>query len=90
MLRTYSTKQTADFIFYLVDKEREEKLEYVWIHSMSDLSYEEWKKQVVKDTSKKNEPKRKKINKEKEKEALDLAEQILGKPMKGGGEMTDV
>lgn len=84
MLRTYNSRQTADFIFYLVKTEREEKLESIWLHSQSGMSFEEWKRKSLKGHDKKP-PKKKKIDKEKEKKALDFASQVLGKTLEGGG-----
>lgn len=86
MLATYSPEQAADFIFYLVETEKEEKLEYVWVHSMTELPFEKWKAEI---TGEKN-IERKKINKRKEKEALNHAEEILGKSLREGGATENV
>lgn len=85
MLRTYSLEQTADFILWLSKVTDEEELKEVWLHSMSELGFEDWKKK-----QKLNKPdirqKRKKINKEKEQEALANAQLVLGKALGKGGD----
>ncbi len=70
---------------WLANQERDESLYETWLHSMSDLGFEDWKKKQLK-SNEKNQHKRKKINKQKEQEALANASAVLGKAIgKGGG-----
>lgn len=70
---------------WLANQERDESLYETWLHSMSELGFEDWKKKQLK-SNEKNQHKRKKINKQKEQEALANASAVLGKAIgKGGG-----
>lgn len=85
LLGSYHPKQAADFILWLANQQREESLYEMWLHSMSDLGFEEFKNKQMKSTPE-NRHKRKKINKEKEQAALANASAVLGKAIgKGGG-----
>lgn len=70
---------------WLANQERDESLYETWLHSMSELGFEDWKKKQMK-SSADTSHKRKKINKQKEQEALANASAVLGKAIgKGGG-----
>ncbi|WP_423189422.1 peptide methionine sulfoxide reductase [Alkalibacterium sp. f15] len=78
-------EKTADFILWLSKEEQEEKMENLWMHSESGLSYKKWKEKNYKDSSSASQ-KRKKIDKNKEQKALENASLVLGKAIgKGGG-----
>ncbi|EPI05044.1 peptide methionine sulfoxide reductase domain protein [Enterococcus faecalis 13-SD-W-01] len=69
----------ADFISWLFEEEREEKLYNQWLHTQMSQSFNDFKKQQG-ITSGRNQ-KVKSVSKEKQKEALDFAYQFI-KPNK--------
>lgn len=79
MLSTYRLVNLADFISWLFEEEREEKLYNQWLHTQMTQSFNDFKKQQG-ITSGRNQ-KVKSVSKEEQKEALDFAYQFI-KPNK--------
>lgn len=77
-----------DFILWLIKEQNDEELLDIWKHSQSELSFEAWKKKGTKEnTQDVRASKRKQIDPDKEKEAVEYASKLLGKALgKGGGD----
>lgn len=76
LLKTYSLEATADFFFYLMDKDKEELLWDMWVHTSMEKSFKEFKKmQNVQSVRKKQ--KTSVVTDEQEKELLKFASQFV-------------
>ncbi|RHH70097.1 peptide methionine sulfoxide reductase [Vagococcus sp. AM17-17] len=76
LLKTYSLEATADFLFYLMDKDKEELLWDMWVHTSMEKSFKEFKKmQNVQSLRKKQ--KTSIVTDEQEKELLKFASQFV-------------
>ncbi|MGO3650960.1 peptide methionine sulfoxide reductase [Vagococcus sp.] len=76
LLKTYSLEATADFFFYLMDKDKEELLWDMWVHTSMEKSFKEFKKmQNVQSIRKKQ--KTSVVTDEQEKELLKFASQFV-------------
>ena len=45
LLKTYTLEATADYIFYLLDQEREELLWDMWMHTSMEKTFKDFKKE---------------------------------------------
>lgn len=76
MLKTYTLAATADYIFYLLDQERDDLLWDMWLHTSMEKSFIDFKKEqkVVPFRKKQN---KKVLTEEVEKKLLDFATQFV-------------
>lgn len=83
MLETQTLSESLDFFMYLLDEQDKEELTEIWKSKEVDMSLSDFiKKYSKKSYIKKQEERRQ--TKEKDREAIALAESILQLP-KGGG-----
>ncbi|WP_241161948.1 MULTISPECIES: peptide methionine sulfoxide reductase [unclassified Enterococcus] len=75
LLRTYSLRDTADFILWLFEEQQEEALREQWLHTQMTQSFNEFKKQQG--VRKGRNQQTKTISKEEQEKALAFAYQFI-------------
>lgn len=85
LLRTYRLANLLDFILYLFETEREERVYNQWLHTNMQQSFKDFKAAQNYQSIRKKQ-KEKPVTKEEEKEMIDYALQFI-KPSKSTGVM---
>jgi hypothetical protein len=83
LLRTYTVKEAAEFMLYVVEKDTEETLYRLWMHSDMSENFDTFmKKRSIPKLRKKTAPN---ISEKDEKDRVEFAMQYVKEKRKNGG-----
>ncbi|GAB6713826.1 hypothetical protein [Streptococcus uberis] len=74
-------KETVDFLFYLIDTQNREDLKEVWLSKEIDMSLSDFIEKNMNQIKRKTKTQ----SLEKDKKAIELAENIMSMPINEGG-----